>query len=82
MTLETLKSFFFWCMIINLAIYLVTALAAVGFRGFICRLQTRLLGISETTALNAIYAYIAAFKLLIIVFNFTPWIALLVITSK
>jgi hypothetical protein len=80
MDLETLKLFFFWWMIVDLALYVFTAIMVVAFPNLVVKTQTRLLHIDEVTARNTIYRYLAAFKILIIVFNFAPWIALLIIT--
>lgn len=82
MTLDELKAILFWCLVVNLCIYVFTVIAVVGFRERVCRIQTRVMGIDEATALKALYNYVATYKLLIIVFNFAPWIALMIITSE
>jgi Family of unknown function (DUF6868) len=79
MNIETLQDFFFWCLIVNSAIYVFTAIAVLTFRDFICRMQGKWFALDEPTVLNSIYGYLAAYKLIITVFNFTPWIALLII---
>ena len=67
-------------MVVNFGIYALTAFVVLAFRDLACKLQVRIMGIDEVTALKAIYYYMAGFKLLVIVFNFTPWIALVIIT--
>ncbi len=76
MTLQSLESLLFVCLIVNLAIYLVTVTITLGLRDTVRKTQSKIMGISEDTSGMIIYAYIGAFKLLIIVFNLTPWIAL------
>lgn len=79
MDLETLQSFFFWCLIINIGIYAFTAIAVVTMRSLICKIHHRLFGLDEEAVMKSILNYIATYKLLITVFNFVPWIAILII---
>ena len=80
MDIEILKSFFFWCMIINFGIYLFAVVAVIAFRDFICKMHTKWFDIDNQTAKHSLYKYLAAYKLLVTIFNFTPWIALVIIT--
>ena len=79
MELETLQGFFFWCMVINTGIYTFTAIAVLAFRGIICWLHEKIFGFDEETTLKSVHRYLANYKLLITVFNFTPWVAILII---
>jgi hypothetical protein len=79
MDMEKLQAFFLWCMLVNFGIYALTAIAVLLLRDFICKMQARMFGLSEEAVRRAIFAYIAGYKLLIIVFNFVPWIAILII---
>ncbi len=79
MNIETLTSFFFWCLIVNSGIYAITAIAVLTLRNFICRMHGKWFSLDDATVLKSIYSYLAAYKLIITVFNFTPWIALLII---
>ena len=82
MNLDTLKSFFFWWMIVDIGIYLVTVIAVLFFPDSIYVLHSQIFTIDESTSRNAIYNYMAMHKLFINVFNFAPWIALVIITKK
>jgi hypothetical protein len=77
--LESLQRFFFWCMVINSGIYAFTAIAVFLFRGIVCWIHEKLFGFDEDTTLKAIHKYLANYKLLITVFNFTPWVVILII---
>ncbi len=79
MELETLQDFFFWCMVINTGFYIFTAVAVFLFKGIICWIHEKIFGFDEETTYKAIHKYLANFKLLITVFNFAPWIAILII---
>ena len=79
MDIETLQEFFFWCMVVNTGIYALTAITVLLLRDFVCRLNSRMFGLDEETVRKSIQKYLATYKLLITVFNFTPWIAILII---
>lgn len=78
MDIETLKNFFFWCLIINSGIYLFTALAVIIFRDFTYSIQRKIFKIDDTAVGNSIQRYLGTYKLLITFFNFTPWLVLLI----
>jgi hypothetical protein len=79
MDIEILGRFFFWCMLINFGVYVVTALAVLVLRDFVCRINMKMFGLDEQTVLASIQSYLATYKLLITAFNFAPWLAILVI---
>ena len=79
MDIAQLQDFFFWCMLVNTGIYALTAIAVLVFRDLVCTIHRRLFGLDEETVLKSIQMYLAAYKLLITVFNFVPWIAILII---
>jgi len=79
MDAQTLQEFFFWCMIVNFGIYCLTAIAVVAMRDFVCRTQEWFFAVDRKTSHKLIQRYLASYKLLITVFNFAPWIALLII---
>ena len=82
MNLEALESFFFWWLMVDLGFYLVTVVALLAFRRLAIRMQSKMMGVDERTALAVTYAYIGAFKLLIIVFNVAPWLALVILNGR
>lgn len=79
MDLETLQAFFFWCMVVNTGVYALTAIAVLLMRDIVCKMNSKMFGLDEETVRRSIQNYLANFKLLITVFNFAPWIALLII---
>ena len=74
-----LERFFFWCMLVNVGIYTLTAIAVVVFRDFVCTIQKKLFDIDKAAVLQSAQKYLGTYKLLITVFNFAPWIAILII---
>ena len=79
MNTEIVQEFLLWCLLLNLGIYTFSAITSILIRDFMARTHGKLFGISKETAYKAIYSYLAAYKLLIIVFNLVPWLAMLII---
>lgn len=79
MELETLKEFFFWCMLVNTGIYAFTAVAVLVLRDFLCKIHKKMFGLNEETVCESMQKYLANYKLLITFFNFVPWIVILII---
>ena len=79
MDLETLEKFFLWTMVVNTGVYVVTGVASILMRGFIYNVHRRLYDMDEKTVDKSVQSYLANYKLLITVFNFAPWVAILII---
>ena len=79
MDFEKIQSFFFWCMVINIGIYLLSIAALLSMREFYANLLTKIFFLDEETIRKGMFTYVASYKLLIIIFNFVPWIAILII---
>ena len=69
-------AFFGWMTIVNLGIYFLSVTLLWLMRDFVHRMNARLFAISEQDVAKAVFAYIGAYKLLITVFCFAPWLAL------
>ena len=78
MDIEKLQGFFFWCMLVNFGIYAFTAIAVLVLRDVICKVHRMMFKLDEETVCKSIQMYLATYKLLITVFNFVPWIAILI----
>jgi len=75
-SLQTWTTFFGWLTVINIGIYLITAIALIAMRSFAYRLIAKLFDINEEEVAKTSFKYVGAYKLLIIVFCFAPWLAL------
>ena len=80
MSIEQLYDFFFWCMIINFVLYMITVSYAFFMKDFFCTMMYRIFETDRVESLNMLTRYIASYKIMIIVFNMTPWLALYVMT--
>lgn len=79
MDIQTLTSFFMWCTIINMGILTLWTVFCVFTPELVYRLQSRFFPMPRETFNAIIYAFIGLFKVVILVFNVVPYIALLVI---
>jgi hypothetical protein len=75
-SLESLTTFFGWLTVVNVGIYILTALGVVAFRKLMVSMNTRMFGISEEHVMATAFAYVGNFKLAIILLAFAPWLAL------
>ncbi|HGZ69861.1 MAG TPA: hypothetical protein ENL00_01860 [Nitratifractor sp.] len=78
-TLEQLTTFLGWCSVINIALLLFYFLFIVSFREFTLSLHSKLFNLDRTTLNKAYFDYLALYKILIIVLNVVPYIALKII---
>lgn len=79
MDIQILTSFFMWCTIINTGMLFFLALVYLLAPNLAYRLQSRFIPISRETFNVVFYAFIGFFKVVVLVFNVVPWIALLII---
>ena len=78
MDIQTLTTFFMWCTIVNVAIFAWAAIWFMLAPDFVYRVQTRMFPLPRETFNAIIYAFLALYKVLIIVFSVAPWMALLI----
>jgi hypothetical protein len=78
MTLSQLRDFFFWCVVINFGLYLLTVMSLFTFKGLVVAMHRTLFGMDEAEVNRAMHAYLGAHKLLTTVFALVPWLALVI----
>ena len=79
MDIQTLTSFFMWCTIINTGLLIFLALIYMLAPNLAYRLQSKFIPISRETFDVVFYSFMGLFKVIVLVFNVVPWIALLII---
>jgi hypothetical protein len=79
MELNTLTSVFGWMSVINIGLLVFSTIMLTLFRAPIIRIHQAITGLGEEALKQAYLNFIAYFKLLIIVFNLVPYIALTLI---
>ena len=76
LTQQTLIEFFGWSTVINFTILLLSTLTISFFRETIIKIHSELFNLNKEDLGRAYFNYIAIYKILIIVFNFVPYLAL------
>lgn len=79
MDIHTLTTFFMWCTIINGALLILWTVMCLFAPNLVYATQRRWFPIPRETFDVVIYCFIGAFKILFLVFNLVPYIALLII---
>jgi len=79
LTHEMLTEFLGWSTLINFTFLLITTLAIMFFREPVIKIHAELFNLNKEDLGRAYFNYIAIYKILIIVFNFVPYIALKII---
>ncbi len=79
MTFELVRDTLLWCTVINFGLLIVWFVGFLVARDWIRRLHGKWFRLSEESFDAIHYAAMAIFKLLIVVFNLVPYIALLIV---
>ncbi|MEM9303400.1 MAG: DUF6868 family protein [Pseudomonadota bacterium] len=78
-TFETIRAVLGWCTVLNFGLLLVAGVVLMLGREPIKRIHKRLYGQSETDLDAAYFSFLANYKMLIIVFNLTPYLAMRIV---
>ena len=79
MDIQTLTSFFMWCSMINIGMLFFLAFIYMLAPNLTYRLQSKFISISRETFDIVFYSFLGFYKVVVLVFNVVPWIALLII---
>jgi len=79
MNVQTLTAFFMWCTIINGVLLIFWTAICLFAPDLVYRTQSRWFPIPRDTYNVAIYSFLGLFKIVFIVFNVVPWVALLIV---
>lgn len=74
--MEGLKQLLAWCAVINYSILIAWFVIYMIVRGPISRLHGRMFGVEPARINEMMYLAIAIYKILIMVFNLVPYIAI------
>ncbi|VGO12894.1 hypothetical protein PDESU_01448 [Pontiella desulfatans] len=80
MNIELMREFFGWMTLINLGLYIWTAVMCFFCKGMIYRTHGKMFRLTPE-AINAfLYGYLGVYKIFFIAFNLVPWLALVLMT--
>lgn len=78
--MNTLTEFLGWCSIINISILFLSTVALAVARKPVSSIHSKMFGVSESDLPSTYMQYLGNYKILIIVLNIAPYIALKIIT--
>lgn len=76
MTIETLTELFGWVTIINMGLLMFSTVMIFLLKGVAIKIHSKMFGLDEKELSRAYFQYLGNFKIFVIVFNLTPYIAL------
>jgi len=80
MDLESLRTFFMWCTILNGGIFLLAWLFTTFAQGWVYRMHSRLYPLTREQFNVVIYASIGLLKIIVFAFSLVPYLALLIMS--
>ena len=82
MDTQTLTAFFKWCTIINVAVFILSAIMIITVPDFIYATQGQLFDLPRDALNISLYAFLGIFKLAILIFNLVPYVAQRIIAKN
>ncbi len=79
MDIDTLKTFFMWCTIINGAVFIYWSLILMIAPDFVYRLHGKLFNIPRESFNVVVYSFLGLAKVLFLFFSLTPYVALIIV---
>ena len=79
MNVQTLTTFFMWCTIINGCIFILWTVFLLFAPDLVYRIQNKWFPIPRENYNVIIYSFLGLFKIVFLVFNVVPYIALLIV---
>jgi len=79
MDIIAVKTFFMWCTVINVLLLLISFLICAFAGDWFYGNHSKWFPISRETFNIAIYSFLGLYKILVLVFNIVPWIALIIV---
>ena len=77
--MQTATSFFMWCTIINGSLLVLWTMMCVVAPDLVYRMQSKWFPIPREIFNVVIYSFLGLFKIVFLVFNVVPYVALLII---
>ena len=79
MDIQTLTTFFMWCTILNGALLVISALMCLVAMDWVYNMHNKWFKISRETFNVAMYSFLGFLKIVFLIFNVVPYVALLII---
>ena len=80
MNLEILRTFFGWCTVLNASLLALSAVLLLVAQDWVCKFHGFWFRLPPEIMTRNIYVVFGVWKILLIVFNLVPWLALVLMT--
>ncbi|MBT5389088.1 MAG: hypothetical protein HN817_06310 [Porticoccaceae bacterium] len=80
MSLEQLTGFFGWCSVINIGVLLFSTIMLVLMKDWVINIHSKMFNLNPQVLAPIYFRYLGNLKLLVIVFNLVPYLALKLIS--
>ncbi|MEC5125677.1 hypothetical protein VSU19_02870 [Verrucomicrobiales bacterium BCK34] len=81
-TIPVLTSFLGWCLVLNIGLLMFSTIMIMLCKTWITKLHAKLLNMNEDALSIEYFRYLANYKVLVIVFNLAPWVALKLMSAE
>lgn len=80
MTLDQLTELFGWMTVINVGVFVLSALLGMVLRTVVAKMHGKLFGVDEDKVSIVGYGYLGVYRIFILVFNIVPYVSLLIVS--
>lgn len=82
MDIQKLTAFFKWCTIINVALFFLSAIMIFAASDFIYSAHGQMFHMPREAFDVTLYAFLGLYKIVILVFNLVPYVALRIVGNE
>lgn len=75
-SIQAWSQFFGWCTVLNVGTYVISVAMVLTMRPVLVRWSSRWFGLPDEVVLRAVFNWLVAYKLGIMLFSIVPWLAL------
>jgi len=79
MTLDLFTELFKWMTIINICVFIISAILTMVLKKTVCKMHGRLFGINKDNVPIILYGYLGVYRIFILIFNLVPYFSLLIL---
>jgi len=80
MTMDVMKQFFMWCTIINGGLFILSSVILMCAGNLVYKIHSKLFPMPRESFNAIIYSFLGFMKVIVIMFNLVPYIALAIIS--
>lgn len=82
MNIDQCTELFKWMTLINISVFIVSALLSMILKKVVSKMHGKLFGIDESIVSVVGYGYLGVYRIFILVFNLVPYVSLLLVKQQ